>query len=517
MIFKRKASGNHGGMTTTRIPVVVVFGRLLVTAMILLVGLVQVLLLFHAPATTTNHMGLLALQRGGRFTTAVQRQRQRLAEDVLQILSCGDLWDNDNNATKSDDAVRLLCRAARSAMATPPQEEQQQKATTSPQHYCDPDTTAGRDRLFGIWQHARDQVNHLDLLRRALQLGHGKQYTLVAGHSNKHHSVTLWAPPDDIGLTTVLEELQNNAYGLTSLILPTLMNAAAAKVAAATAAEKDDDDDPTVYFVDMGANLGIVSLAVALEAQDRLSSINNNNNNTTKTTTAKLHIVAVEAAAPTWLFQLLNVRCNLQLLPHDDDENDQVKNNKPLVAVTSVLAGLDDRGDGVLNMTWREHSTTSTRSWTPDDERRDTDIQLAVPTRTLESILSQVKQQPYSSQKTKQQERRPYYHNVAALKVDCEGRFVQTTQRVARIQTAGVGRLGWLRGSFRHDNTLTLSIHVFATKGCEYNVIPALPEEVSCCGKQLFTCTLLACWCRPLPSLTIIKTNQLYVFDTRLY
>jgi hypothetical protein len=353
--------------------------RFLVVALCL-AGFLQIVLLIHAP--TFDH----------HYYAGATRQQQA---DILHILQCPVSSDeeqlrNDDN----DDAVALFCQAARhhsggttAASSSPNNNNNMRKRS----HYCDPHTDAGRQNLLTIWQMARDQIANVDLLRRALSLAHGADYTLMAGGTitPRRHNVTLWAPPNDIGITTVLAELKNNGYGMTNLILPTLQQlltqpAAAAAAVPATGSHTITPDD--VYFIDIGANLGIISLAVALETMSSSSSSDNNNHQNNH----RVQIIAIEAAAPTWLYQLLNVRCNLG----NDD-----------TTVMSVLAGLDDVGGNTLNMTWREHSTTSTRNWTPESERRDSDIELQVPTRSLRSILDML----------------PLPHRVAVMKVDCEG------------------------------------------------------------------------------------------------
>jgi hypothetical protein len=410
--------------------------RFLVVALCL-AGFLQIVLLIHVPAVDDDHHHRYA--GGGGVAT-----RQQQAE-IWHILQCPVVSSSAEAAAdeEEDDAVALFCQAARyhsggtTASSSSPNHNKNNndKKRKSRNHYCDPDTEVGRHKLLTIWQMARDQIDNVDLLRRALSLARSADYTLMAGGTQRKHNVTLWAPPNDIGITTVLAELNNNGYGMTNLILPTLLSSLTDP---APAAGSNITTPADVYFVDIGANLGIISLAVALETMSLSSSSNNNHQQ------HRVQIITIEAAAPTWLYQLLNLRCNLE---NDDDD-----------MVTSILAGLDDVGGQTLSMTWREHSTTSTRSWTPESERRDSDIELQVPTRTLRSILDALPPQ------------RPY--RVAVMKVDCEGTVLGSNAVVVFFSCMTPPKL---TQSFFVRSPFSLSC-----LGCEYNVIPALSEKVRC-------------------------------------
>lgn len=329
-------------------------------ASIVLVGCIQLVLLAYAPSISTaaklhHHPKILGRHK--------KKPEKAVASDIMRILHCSDEEENHNETFSNDDsAIALFCQAAavRSSTATTKKMINNNNNQSTNHDWCDPNTDPGRKRLFRIWEIVRNQIDDTDLIRRVMGIARGNQYTIM---DDRYH-VTLWAPPADIGITTVLEELKTDGYGMKNLILPTLRSEAA-----------DVGNAKIIrYFVDIGANLGIISLAVALET----AMINN-----------ITRIVAIEAASPTWLFQQLNLRCNLE-----DDTNQ----------VISVLAGLDSK-PGTLQMTWREHSTTSTRSWTPDTERSATDVELIVPTRTLQSIMEPLK---------------PYV--IACAKIDCEGK-----------------------------------------------------------------------------------------------
>ena len=161
--------------------------------------------------------------------------------------------------------------------------------------------------------------------------------------------VGIWAPREDRGVVTALREQARNDYG----------------------------DHFSVgagdLFVDVGSNLGIVTIKAALS-------------------TPGGRFLAIEAAPPTWLMQQLNLYSNVPLYT--------------LRHVHSVCAGLSDRREKSV-MTYRPWSTTSTRDWNPESERDERTVNIAVQLRPLSDIYAEVQIPPAT--------------RISVLKLDCEG------------------------------------------------------------------------------------------------
>lgn len=210
-------------------------------------------------------------------------------------------------------------------------------------------TTTPSPGLLSLWSEATLLMSH-NVLERVVAMASQHSATLLS-----KHKVSLWAPQGDIGLNVVLKELSGNNriadYRLHSL--NTVLGQGK-------------------LFVDAGSNLGVVSLLILLEYPET-------------------NVISVEAAAPTWFMQQLNMRLNL---PRTVFQNN----------VRIVQAGLGSTDGGTFPMMWRPSSTTSTRAWTPKREHRpESDIELQVPMRTLRSIVGN------------------NINSIDLLKVDCEG------------------------------------------------------------------------------------------------
>jgi FkbM family methyltransferase len=240
-------------------------------------------------------------------------------------------------------AKHLFCLAA---SENPPAEVQKE-------FLCD---AAGRKRkaLLELWSAARAQMQDSVFL---------KVLDLAREHPSKEllgRTYNIWAPNLDDGLSFMIDSLNSEKDvdngGLHGL---------------------DEALGPGKMFVDVGSCLGMTCLAI------------NSKYPGTK-------IVSLEPAAPNWLLQELNLRCNLD---HDEFKNFHV-----------VLAGVgpntEDEDNMMAKLMWRPTATTSTRAWTPADEHKSDDIELVVRLRRLKSILAEAD---------------VFGDDIDVMNVDCEG------------------------------------------------------------------------------------------------
>ena len=190
--------------------------------------------------------------------------------------------------------------------------------------------------ILDLWSEARSQMGEA-LLLKTLELATESQRTLGT------HSVNLWAPRSDDGMNYILNQINdqeetarkngNNFYGLSNNL------------------------GPGHLFVDVGSCLGITALAVILEYPHT-------------------EVLSIEPAAPNWLMQELNMRCNL--------EEDQ----QP----TLLLAGVGPHNKETMaaKLLWRPSSVTATRAWTPAEEQvQGEDEELFVQLRPWKKILDE--------------------------------------------------------------------------------------------------------------------------------
>lgn len=204
---------------------------------------------------------------------------------------------------------------------------------------------ASQKDLLDLWSSARAELETSILLK-----------TLEASTESTQHVVDqdlhVWSPTRDHGLDYVLEQLKQDAdhggfEGLSNL-------------------------GPGHLFVDVGSGLGLISMAMSLLYPST-------------------QIVGIEAAAPNWLLQEMNWRCNPQL-------------EHPTLLLAGV--GPSHAGLQVAKFTWRPIATTATRSWTPRSEAEDGDIELTVKLRPFSSLLAEAQ----IADRT-----------IHVLNVDCEG------------------------------------------------------------------------------------------------
>lgn len=228
-------------------------------------------------------------------------------------------------------AKELFCLAA--ATATIPAEKIQ--------HYkeliqCDA-TGTKQAALLDLWSSARAKIQNEVLLLKTLGLATETTRTLGK------YTLNLWAPRNDDGMNYVMSQVSNeegsaglsgnNFYGLSHNL------------------------GPGHLYVDVGSCLGITTLAVILQYPE------------TK-------VVSVEPASPNWLMQEINLRCNL-----NDD-------NQPTVLLAGV--GPHTKETMAAKLLWRPSAVTSTRAWTPKEEKiDDEDEELFVELRPWKTILAE--------------------------------------------------------------------------------------------------------------------------------
>ena len=218
---------------------------------------------------------------------------------------------------------------------------------------CDASNTK-QTALLDLWSAARAQMSET-LLLKTLELATESMRSLG------NHNVNLWAPRNDDGMTYILNQVSdqhesarkngNNFYGLANNL------------------------GPDHLYVDVGSCLGITTLAVILEYP-------------------KTKVVSIEPAAPNWLMQVLNMKCNL--------EEDQ----QPTILLAGV--GPHNKETMAAKLLWRPSAVTATRAWTPAEEQvKGEDEELFVQLRPWKKILAEA--DIHSSR------------HIDVLHVDCEG------------------------------------------------------------------------------------------------
>ena len=270
----------------------------------------------------------------------------------------GEGWNNDYNNNNDwnnsgmDYGIRpkvngrhLLCLAAGA-------ETIHEEAKKPNAFQCDVLGTK-RELLLDLWESARGQQIPEDIIVQSLDHAYEHTQTLL------DHEVHLWSPWDDEGLKYTLNEInvgkEWNRGGLRGL---------------------ESALGPHKLFVDVGSNLGLTAMAISL-------------------TYPGTAVIAIEPAAPSWILQELNLRCNdLHPQPH----------------ISSVLGGVGSKNNGMARMMWRPTSTTSTRSWTPKSEHKSDDIELTVHMRTMRAVIAEGMPDDL-----------PYSTPISVMNLDCEG------------------------------------------------------------------------------------------------
>jgi FkbM family methyltransferase len=254
-------------------------------------------------------------------------------------------WIEDSPIT----GKHLFCLAAFSAA------DQEINDIKSKVH-CDA-THTRQQTLLDLWSTARSEMPE-DVLLQTLQVAVEEERELVGS------MVHLWAPTDDDGLEWQLSELNNKKNADEGGITGLTANLGSNKL-----------------YVDVGSCLGLTSMAVALLYPG------------TK-------IISIEAAAPNWLLQEMNWRCN-----------DFVAMDQKQVILSGVGQNRKNSSPQMAKFMWRPHATTSTRAWTPASERQDTDVELTIKLRPWHALLEEAG--IVSNGKHKQR--------IDVLNVDCEG------------------------------------------------------------------------------------------------
>jgi FkbM family methyltransferase len=288
-----------------------------------------------------------------------------------------------NYGTNYDDyglkltAQHLFCLAA-DALTLPkynPTTKDSQANVKDPTIHCDIESFEIRESLLYLWSSAKSQMPE-DVLVKSLRLVTEHKETL------RGNEVHLWYPPKDKGAEGMLRVL-NSAYN----------GQATYNFDNEPADASHDDlyrfwDLPKKYvgsnklFVDVGSALGFTSMLVSYLYPETV-------------------VVAIEPAAPSWLIQNLNYRCNLS---HEQRQ-----------FIHPILAGVGtkhhDDNDYMMKMIWRPSMTTSTRSWS-EEKVFDfaTDMELTVHLRTLRSILAEATPDDL-----------PLGTPISVLNLDCEG------------------------------------------------------------------------------------------------
>jgi FkbM family methyltransferase len=253
-------------------------------------------------------------------------------------------WDGFEEIT----AKQLFCLAAATTMM-PADKIKQYKDRIQ----CDA-TGTKQEALLDVWSSARAQMDEALLLKT---LGLATESTRTLGK----HTVNLWSPRNDDGMNYILSQVGNqdetarmngnNFFGLSHSL------------------------GPDHLYVDVGSCLGITALAVILEYP-------------------KTKVVSVEPAAPNWLMQEINMKCNLE------------EEQQP----TLLLAGVGPHTKEVMaaKLLWRPSAVTATRAWTPIQEKiTGEDVELFVQLKPWKSILAEAGV--------------PSTHHIDVLHVDCEG------------------------------------------------------------------------------------------------
>jgi FkbM family methyltransferase len=196
-----------------------------------------------------------------------------------------------------------------------------------------------QESILDLWGMARAEMSN-EVLMRVLKTSSESVQHLI------DRDVLVYSPMRDIGVTFVMRGLKDEVnadhggfHGLTNM-------------------------GPGTTFVDVGSGLGLISMAMTLLYPGT-------------------RIVSFEPAAPTWLLQELNWRCNN---PASRPAGSGVPRPE-----TVLLAGVGPSHSGtqLAQYIWRPYSTTSTRSWTPSTESDPDDLEIKVKLQPWDTLLSQ--------------------------------------------------------------------------------------------------------------------------------
>jgi hypothetical protein len=219
--------------------------------------------------------------------------------------------------------------------------------------------------LIELWSTARSEMPR-DLLLTTLKATE-KSRDLVGT------KVYLWAPPLDDGIEYMLGVVNREGGEWRNMY----RNLGKGKL-----------------FVDVGSYLGVAGMAVAMLYPGT-------------------QIVSIEAAAPNWLLQQVNWRCNHHtVFSSGASSTADGRAESSLELPTVLLSGVGPAGHAshVALMMWRPTATTATRSWTPAKEIKSSDVEISVHLKAWHSLL---------------QEAGIAGRKINVLNVDCEGNAAQ--------------------------------------------------------------------------------------------
>ena len=320
----------------------------------------------HKLLNKTKNTASQMINEEEEAAAAVQRRRRRL-DDFKDPGEGDNNPDPDEEPDKEgqwgDDAVNfqeeeeltptakhLFCLAAFAS------DDRKETAYWKDTIKCDA-TQAAQQSLLDLWSTARGEMAP-ELLLQVLDMSFETTQTIAK------KSLNLWAPRDDTGLQFMLDHVndaektvdQGGLYGLEQ-------NLGRGKV-----------------FVDVGSCLGTTSMAMALLYPGT-------------------QIVSVEVAAPNWLLQEVNFRCNAQAF-------DQM----PRIMLTGV--GPAHATTTFAKYTWKPDQVTTARAWTKASEiDMSKDVELSVRLRPWHSILAEAELLHNTADKSD-------YH-IDVLNVDC--------------------------------------------------------------------------------------------------
>lgn len=259
-------------------------------------------------------------------------------------------------------------------------------------------TVSQRDVLLAIFQWAERVIPDAETLRNLLQQGVPLHTTLLG------RPVELWAPARDQGLRQALQAIHERN-------------------------DNDENEDSNGYLplsnwnlgpdklmVHVGSHLGVTTLA----AWQRFPGT---------------RIVSLEAAAPNWLYQLLNLARNLPPAWWG--------------RVTVLPTAVAETDNVTLHFAWQPYATANCQAWPSTDEAFSRTVTgnmwFTATARNLDSVLSQqqLPAVPEKDEKSGNNGDRAVAASIDLLVIDCQGceYNVMPTLR-ARVQQA-VGTIHW--------------------------------------------------------------------------
>lgn len=271
------------------------------------------------PSRMHDPVDMAPLQPGQNVEA--QHMRRRLAEeDMSEDFGLADDAGIYNSADVNPSAAHLFCLAAISIQAD----------YWKPKLSCDP--SKHQLALLELWGQARSEMTE-EILVSTVKLAIENERKLL------EKSLHIWAPPNDDGLTFVVETLNKDFDadhgGIRGL---------------------ERNLGPNKLWVDVGSCIGLSSMGVSILYPNT-------------------DMISIEAAPPNWLLQQMNWICHDTL-------------TKPKHVILSGV-GPSDHATQAAKVIWKPTSTTSARSWTPKSERLVGDVELMIKLRPWHSLLAE--------------------------------------------------------------------------------------------------------------------------------